>query len=67
MALVPVMVGAVLDRARGVAPDAWRRALTAVLDGFRPAGAGALPGAPLTPDQLEQLMAAGGPRRARQG
>ncbi|WP_210491703.1 TetR/AcrR family transcriptional regulator [Patulibacter sp. SYSU D01012] len=37
LALVQVMVGAVADGTRDVAPDAWRRTLGLVLDGLRPA------------------------------
>jgi AcrR family transcriptional regulator len=56
VALVPVLVGAVLDRTRGVAPDQWRRVLALVMDGFRPPAEGALPGRPLDPEQLEQVF-----------
>ncbi|MCZ2827558.1 helix-turn-helix domain containing protein [Modestobacter sp. VKM Ac-2986] len=56
VALVPVLVGAVLDRARGVAPDQWRRVLALVMDGFRPGADGSLPGQPLDPGQLEQVF-----------
>ena len=56
VALVPVLVGAVLDRTRGVAPDQWRRVLALVMDGFRPVAEGSLPGQPLDPAQLEQVF-----------
>ncbi|GAB4081010.1 TetR/AcrR family transcriptional regulator [Modestobacter muralis] len=56
VALVPVLVGAVLDRTRGVAPDQWRRVLALVMDGFRPPAEGSLPGQPLDPAQLEQVF-----------
>ena len=56
VALVPVMVGAVLERSRGIAPDdAWQRVLAVVLDGFRPA-AEPLPGRPLRRDELDALL-----------
>ena len=58
VAVVPIMVGAVMDRSRGVAPDAWRRVLALVVDGFRPSPGAGLPGAPLAPDQLTQVLAA---------
>jgi AcrR family transcriptional regulator len=50
------VVGAVLDRARGVAPDQWRRVLALVMDGFRPPAEGSLPGQPLDPVQLEHVF-----------
>jgi AcrR family transcriptional regulator len=56
VALVPVLVGAVLDRSRTVAPDQWRRVLALVMDGFRPPAEGTLPGRALDPAQLEQVM-----------
>jgi hypothetical protein len=46
IALVPLMVGAVVDRARAVDADLWQRALDLVMDGFRAQGAQPLP----TPD-----------------
>ena len=58
VAIVPIMVGAVMDRSRGVAPDTWRRVLALLLDGFRPSPGPGLPGAPLSPDQLTQVLAA---------
>ena len=58
VALIPVMVGEVTDRARGVAPGAWRRALALALDGLRPTGE-PMPGAPLTPGEFEQVMSRG--------
>ena len=56
VALVPVMVGAVLERGRGTGPeDLWRRVLAVVLDGLRPSSA-PLPGRPLHRDELHQLL-----------
>ena len=58
VALVPIMVGAVMDRSRGVAPDSWRRVLALVMEGFRPSAGAPLPGGPMSPEQLEQVFAA---------
>ena len=58
VAIVPIMVGAIMDRSRGVAPDAWRRVFALVMDGFRPAPGAELPGAPLPTEQLEKVFAA---------
>ena len=56
--LIAFMLGAVAEYAAGVAPEVWRRYLTMLLDGLRPArdGLSPLPGPPLTPDQLALLM-----------
>ncbi|MEJ5915149.1 TetR/AcrR family transcriptional regulator [Pseudokineococcus sp. 1T1Z-3] len=71
VALVPLMVGAVVDRCEVVVPGLWRRALTLVLDGMRADGAGArppLPVRPLSGDELEQVMSQGpGPRPPGRG
>jgi AcrR family transcriptional regulator len=58
VAIVPIMVGAVMDRSRGVAPEAWRRVLALVMDGFRPFPGAELTGVPMAPDQLTQVFAA---------
>jgi AcrR family transcriptional regulator len=56
--LIAFMLGSVAEYAVGVAPEVWRRYLTMLLDGLRPArdGVSALPGPPLTSDQLADLM-----------
>lgn len=61
--LVQEMVGAVLEHARHIDPDLWRRALALVLDGYRAQAQPRepLPGAPPTPEQIEQVL--GAPRR----
>lgn len=59
IALVPLMVGGVIDAARTVDPDLWRRALAVVLDGLRAGHPAPLPGRPLTPGQFDELL--GGP------
>jgi len=58
VALIPMMVSAVLDRSRGIAPEAFRRALRIALDGLRPADR-PLPGTPLAPEEFEQLLSRG--------
>ncbi|WP_448609407.1 TetR/AcrR family transcriptional regulator [Geodermatophilus sp. URMC 60] len=55
VALVPVMVAGVVERARGIAPGVWRRVLRLALDGLRPAEE-PLPGRPLRPEQFERVM-----------
>jgi transcriptional regulator SbtR-like protein len=62
IALIPIMVGAVIDGARGVAPDAWRRTLAIVLDGLRPGAPTPLPGAAPTPTEFDSIMRNKAPR-----
>ncbi|MFQ1002213.1 TetR/AcrR family transcriptional regulator [Modestobacter sp. SSW1-42] len=57
VAIVPIMVGAVMDRSRGIAPEHWRRVLALVMDGFRPSTGAELPGAALEHDQLIAVFA----------
>ena len=63
--LIPMMVGAVMDGARGVAPELWRRVLALVLDGLssgsRP---DRLPGTPPAAGALAAILS-GGDERAR--
>jgi AcrR family transcriptional regulator len=54
-ALVPIMIGAIIDSARDVDPDLWRRTLTLVLDGFRAQHCGALPCTSPSPDQMARI------------
>ncbi len=58
--LVQEMVGAVLEHSRRIAPNLWRRALALVLDGYRAdtQQREPLPGATLTPEQIEQVLSA---------
>lgn len=65
--LVQEMVGAVMERARHIDPDLWRRALALVLDGYRAADArrDPLPGATPTTDQIEQILSHSRPPRRR--
>jgi AcrR family transcriptional regulator len=56
--VVVLMVGAVIDAARDVSPDLWRRYLTLALQGLRPASS---PPEPLdvpavSPQQMEDLL-----------
>jgi AcrR family transcriptional regulator len=56
--LIAFMLGSVAEYAAGVAPEVWRRYLTMLLDGLRPArdSLSPLPGPPLTSDELADLM-----------
>ena len=56
--LIATMVGSVIDRARDVDPELWRRFLAIVLDGLRPArdGASPLPAPALAEPALDQVM-----------
>jgi AcrR family transcriptional regulator len=55
--LVQMMVGAVMEDARHIDPDLWRRALALVLDGYRADGRRApLPGRTPAPEQIEQVL-----------
>ena len=56
MPLVFMTGGRVLDAARGVAPDLWRRYLGLLLDGLRAEGATPLPRGPLTRAQMNRLL-----------
>ncbi len=57
MAIIPVMVGAVMDSARPVSPELWRRMLALVIDGLaaRP-GTSPLPGDPPARDALALIL-----------
>jgi AcrR family transcriptional regulator len=54
-ALVPIMIGAIIDSARDVNPDLWRRMLALVMDGFRAQHCEALPCCTPSPDQLAEI------------
>ena len=56
LALVQLMLGAVVDQTRDVAPDAWRRFLAIVLDGLRTPDPGPLPVRALSPDELQRAI-----------
>lgn len=60
VALVPLMVGAVLDRSRDVRPDLWQRTLALVLDGFRAEGARPLPTPGVGPEQFSRILGGDG-------
>jgi AcrR family transcriptional regulator len=44
IAVAEMMVAEIIERAQGIEPELWRRALAVVLDGFRDHGGGPLPG-----------------------
>lgn len=54
--MIFMMLGPLMERARHVDPDLWRRYLGVVLDGLRPAAATPLPRPALAPDQLDSVM-----------
>ena len=56
MPLVFMTGGRVLEVARGVAPDLWRRYLGLLLDGLRAEGATPLTRGPLTRGQMNRLL-----------
>jgi AcrR family transcriptional regulator len=53
--LVPIMIGAIIDSARAVDPQLWRRTLALVMDGFRVQQCPALPGATPSSEQLVRI------------
>jgi AcrR family transcriptional regulator len=58
MPVISVMLGAVIDAARDIEPELWRRYLAIVLRGLRadPTPLEPLPVGPLTEEQLEDVM-----------
>jgi AcrR family transcriptional regulator len=56
MPLVFLTGGRVLEAARGLAPDLWRRYLGLLFDGLRAEGATPLPRGPLTRVQMDRLL-----------
>lgn len=58
LAIVQIMIGSVLDAAREVEPDVWRRYLAIFLRGIsaRPDELGPLPVEPIRTDQLPRVM-----------
>ena len=65
--LIQMMVGAVMEDARHIDPDLWRRALALVLDGYRAdtRPRDGLPGTTPTPEQIEQVLSHWRPPRRR--
>jgi AcrR family transcriptional regulator len=63
--VVQLMVGAVIDAGRQVAPELWRRYLAIALQGLRPQGAplDPLPTAAVSPEEMDPLLVAA--QRAR--
>jgi len=60
--LIQFMLGAVMDRARDVDPELWRRYLRLILDGLRPGAASPLPGNALGGAELDAVMRRPAPR-----
>jgi hypothetical protein len=56
LALVPIMVGAIIQRARNVDPGLWRRTLAIVLDGLRSDHETPLPGTAPGSAQLARII-----------
>jgi AcrR family transcriptional regulator len=54
--LIQLAIGTIAESSRDVAPDAWRRTMTLVLDGLRAANAaGELPVPALDPEQIDAV------------
>jgi len=56
LALIPIMIGAIIHRARHIDPGLWRRTLTIVLDGLRPQHQSPLPGTAPDSAQLARII-----------
>lgn len=56
LALIPIMVGSIIEAARRVDPSLWRRTLAVVLDGIRAGDHDPLPGSAPTGDQLANIL-----------
>ena len=63
LAFVPIMVGAVMESARGIDNDLWRRMLTLVLDGFRSDHDAPLPGRQPSGQTFDAIMSSSRPAR----
>jgi AcrR family transcriptional regulator len=65
LAIVQILINAVIDAAREVEPDLWRRYLGVLLRGMsaRPDEQPPLPTGPLSPDQIDPVMSAQPARR----
>lgn len=61
--VIELMISAVADYTKPVQPAIWRRYLSLMLDGLRPAGARPLPEPPLTPDEMVEVIRANGATR----
>jgi AcrR family transcriptional regulator len=56
--LIQLAIGTIAETSRDVAPDAWRRTMTLVLDGLRAANAaGELPVPAVDPEQIDAITA----------
>lgn len=62
--ILQLMVGAVIDAGREVAPDLWRRYLAIMLQGLRaqPAAADPLPASAVSPEEMDAVLSAASPR-----
>jgi hypothetical protein len=56
IALIPIMVGSIIQAARTVDPDLWYRTLAVVLDGLRAGHSEPLPGSAPTAEQLARII-----------
>jgi AcrR family transcriptional regulator len=54
--VIEFMLSSVAEYTRPVRPEIWRRYLALVLDALRPDGASPLPEAPLTPDEMVEVI-----------
>lgn len=58
IAMVPLMVGVVIERSRSIDPDLWRRPLAIILDGLRAGAPAALPLHPQGQEWFHRLLGA---------
>jgi AcrR family transcriptional regulator len=63
LAFVPIMVGAVMESARGIDDDLWRRMLVLLLDGFRSGQNTPLPGGQPSGETFDVIMSSPRPLR----
>ncbi len=63
LSLVPIMVGAVMESARGIDDDLWRRMLALILDGFRSDQSTQLPGSSPSGESFDAIMSSWRPAR----
>jgi AcrR family transcriptional regulator len=65
LVVVQVMLSAIFGQFGDAETALWRRFLPLVIEGLGPEHSTPLPGEALSPDELNSVMAAGGPRRER--
>ena len=56
LALVPIMVGAVIQASRGTDPELWRRCLSIVLEGLRDGQPAPLPASAPSDEQIGRML-----------